>query len=605
MLNLFKKINSLSEVVSDLNPLQKESKFQRLKNKLFPHQAEVKRRNRLIIFSVLFVVLNYGIYLGAFKDYESFAYNSKTVQYSQASTDLFKVREIFTSAFGQAGDSPFTIYSYVSIFSLVALVLLIEYVSLNRAYQYVSKKFKHIVFSIMVFIAFQALYLAPLLLIVVAETHVVDKLITVARAEVAAAQSAIANKTDPNIIYSQGDAVTKIASTSATIHLLSGDFEQSVAINYLGIQETDTFYRAVILPYIVSVDESFSVPHNVILFPNNNLVVSADTPLEQLEKILSTLALQSIKVSFVSANFSSVKDPAITFLEESKYNQIENKKVEARKKQYVAYLAAVNKNININNQYIKDTEIALNNLRSDKSAYEARVRPLLSDCISSYGQAECSEPTQIINTSVAEYDAEIKQVELYLQEARDLIPVLIRQYSSAKISYDQFLEYPVTPELQAGLFEPPSSIFIKYIASRNTVLPSSYYYTLLHELIHYYSYSPRDDTPTFIEEGVTDLLALTIGESSAVSSAKMDGYPQEIKIATRLFEMLGQEQATKLFLAKSKVSWQRGLDKVCGSGCYKKLESVGDQLTYTALDDLETRSAILNEALDILSAEPK
>jgi hypothetical protein len=64
--------------------------------------------------------------------------------------------------------------------------------------------------------------------------------------------------------------------------------------------------------------------------------------------------------------------------------------------------------------------------------------------------------------------------------------------------------------------------------------------------------------------------------------------------------MLGEEKVMELYFAKNRSKWQKELDAVCGTGCFKKLETVGEQLTYADLNDTETRKTTLNTALEIL-----
>lgn len=595
--------NRLGKVLNTINPLHKEGLLERLKAKLFPHQAATARHKKFIFFVLYFILINLGIYYGAFKEYKNFAYNVKNTEQITTNIELSSLRGLFSNSYGMSAGTPTTPYTYLSIISVILLVTFIEYLALHLAYQYFAKSFTKIVKSILIFITVHVLYLTPLILLVAAETHAVDGMLAHARAEVTAAKEAIINQTDPSITYDLGTAVTKIASSSSPIYLLSGNFDQDVLITSLNIETKDSFYRAAVLPYVVLSDNTLSIPHDVILFTSHKLAISPKISQMGLQRILSTLALHSLKLSEIKDEIVGVKDPKISFLEESEYNELENKKIEQRKAQYLAYLSDISKNIKQNNQYITDTERAIANLKNDKSSYEARVRPLLAECINTYGEAECIEPRDIVNRSVADYDAGISQAESYLAEAKSLAPVLIRQHSLAKESYEQFLDYPITPELQAGIFEPPANIFIKYLSSGSSRTPVNYYYTLLHELVHYYSYSPKDDTPLFIEEGITDLLALRVGGESSAKSGKLDGYPHEIQVAERLFDLLGQDEAKKLFFAKSKSGWQRELDKVCGKGCYKELEDTATQLTYAPVGDIENRTSLTQKTLSILGSE--
>ncbi len=600
MIFFHKKSSKLIEFFNRINPLREEGILQQLKDRIFIKQANSKRRRNAIIFTSLYLILNLAIYTSLYKEYENFAYNSKTVGHTVEAIDLVKIREMFIQSIGLRDDSPITLYSLLVISSSILLFVVVEYAALRVARKHVAWRAYNVTKSIFVFILFQTLYLVPIALLLMAENRAVDSMLAKARVDVNSTLLSLKSESGSDrISYGLDQALSIVNSASSPISILSGDYEQTVLTNYHNIGEIDTFYRAVILPYTLNNSPDFSIPTDIIFFDNNKIAISNTVDVSELEQILSTLANHSMRLSSLSDIIADQKNPKISFLEESEYNQLENKKIEVRKKQFQTYLANIAKNIQDNNRYIAETENALSILKSEKSQYEARVRPLLNDCIKEYGESECSEPKKIVDNAIGDYDREINQFEAYIAEAKQYIPILNRQYSSAKSSYDQFLAYPITPELQAGLFEPPSTIYIKHIANKS-INPPRYYYTLLHELVHYYSHKAKDDTPTFIEEGMTDLLSLQVGEIHASLSDKVDGYLDEIKIAERIFEMIGEDKATELYFAKNRSKWQKELDVVCGAGCFTKLETVGEQLTYADLNDTETRKSTLNTALEIL-----
>lgn len=602
MTSIFKKKKVIQVFLNKINPFHTDSLIVKIQRQLFPQKTANSNRKRYLISFCIFLTLNIALYVSTLNDYKIFALNTKKFSVSTELIDLPTISERLSNEYGN-DDSPKTLYTYISIISIFGIVIFIEYIAFRKSYQQFGWKPKKLIKSTLTFIAIHTLYFVPIYPLMVSETHAVDSLIEKANQDLTLAIDDIfRSSSSENISYGFDKATVKILLSEKSPYILNGVFEQEVVINFLDIKEADTFYRAIVVPFVVRQEENINIPHNIILFPNNKIAISNKTSISELDMILSVISNKSVIESPLSSHVSSKREPEISLLDESEYNEMENEKLEIKEKQFEAYVNAVLRDINENNKYIKNTKNALLNLKNEKSSYEGRVRPLLNQCISKYGASDCQEPTQIVESAISDYDSEIRQVESYLSEARTYVPLLNREYSLSKNAYDQFLKYPILPELQSGIFEPPNNIFIKYNDGRDGIKinPSNYYYTLMHELIHYYSYSLKDNTPPFIEEGITDLLALQVGGHYANPIEKIDGYPEEIQIASKIFEILGTENATKLFFMKSQGNWQTELDNVCGKGCYKKLEKIGNQLTYTKADDIETRSILLTEALDIL-----
>lgn len=571
-------------------------------NRIFHRQAVLEKAHiRRVVMFYLAGVFSLSIALYFTYSYDLYNYSQSYLGFTLASpaSSLADLSSTLTSSY--AADSAYSTWvGELYTISLVSVFLFTLITSLYLFLKYWHWNLRVVAKRLVLFVAFQLFYLLPLAVLIYVPDNVVDKLIKQERATVDSAIAQIEhNPSSLGLITDPGSIVGQISSMDRPPTITLGDYGVSSLTNYLDLRSPDTFVRVHIIPYLVATHSPFQFSHSDILFPNHTISLNPTIEKLELEQILSTLAIKSFTSSKYASLLSKSQSPSITLLTVEEYNDLENKKLAIEQAKIEKYLDDIASDIVANDRYIAQAEIDLQTLISDKSSYQNRVNPLLSECLTLYGEEECLEAKNIISATIQEYDQVISNVETNLNTAKSYKPSLLKAQVSAKQTLANFLSFPIIPELQSGIFEPPSTIQIKYDPSNYS--PPNYFYTLLHELAHYYSYNKTGNQPSFIEEGITDYLSLKVGESVVPQASKVDGYPYEIEIAHKLVEILGEEKVLELYFAKSPKNWTSALAPHCGSTCYLELAKIGEQLTYSEVGDSDTRQNLLENALSLLS----
>lgn len=558
----------------------------------------VRSRSRKIVLTYLFFVLllTSTMCFTYFSDLRAFSYTEQVFVLSSSSSPYSELSNLLTSTYHSSDWG--SLQSRFYIWSIIIFVLLTTFTSLYLSLYKISWQIHFIFKRLGLFLVFQFAYFLPLMVLVFVPEFVTQNLFTTATDRILVArQEIIKSDPDSKLITNTEDITKELTTLTAPPLLLTGNTIQKGMISYLNLSSPDTFYRAIILPSLIYQTEISDLGHSAILFPNHDLFISPTISQAELAHILTALSLKMYALSPLSHNFQTKTTPMVKFLAESEYIELENKKAQLEQKRIEEYLVNVNQEIVNNNQYLTQLEADLSSVHRDKIAYENRVTPLLAECRTLYDALECETAATTIKDTVDKYNTAIKTIESNLAIAQANIPLLNQAQSNAKVALDKFLSFPVTPELQSGIFEPPQTILIKYTSG---LTPANYYYTLLHELAHYYSYHTKASLPIFLEEGITDYIALKSGQPT-LSTAKIDGYPDEMQIVHSLILLLGEDQVIKLYFDKSTISWANLIDSKCGKGCYKKLVSLGEQLTYTDSDNHEARDNLVASAKNLLT----
>lgn len=594
----------LSRFKSIFNFHKHKSWLSELRVKLLRRLDKKNRKNRQVLFSfiTLFIFFTTTLATSSYYDLKNFALTDLSSELTTEILDISSLGEHLSQA-QISSPAPRTKLGYVTTISFVLLLLLVEVFWIYRASFNWTWRPARLIKKILGLILFQSILIFPIALIVAV---VPDQVISVLSDQAnQGVESNIINiqsgHIDQGVIYGTGDIISKITEPSNHPYLVSGNFEQESLINYLSVKDKDTYYRAIIVPTIIRTKQISDLGHTAILFPNNNLVLSTKLARGDLQSILTVIGNKSLKESHLDEYLKLKKEPKISFLNTDEYNKIENEKLNLQKKKFEDYTSLLLKDIKTNNIYISSTEEFLKNIEKEKSDYEARVRPLYDACIADFSTAECSEPKAIIDQAVIDYDLTIAQAKSNLEEAKHYSPILEGAYKSSLVALSKFLAFPIVPEIQSGIFDPPQLILIKYQDPVLDTNPRNYYYTLLHELFHYYSYSINSDLPSFLEEGITDYFAIDIGKKYAKTDQKIDGYYDEVRVATALKELIGIDKFTQLYFAKSVKKWEVEVDSHCGKNCFKQIDELGEQITYSDIGDQVKKDNLVSQIIEILN----
>jgi hypothetical protein len=476
------------------------------------HHDELVERSRVhkiaLIYILVVSLLTAVIYFAYSSDLRAFSYEYSAFALSSPPSLSSELSDQLTSIYHASDWVSF--HSRLYTWSVSAFIILTALTSLYLSLHKMRWQISFILKRLGLFLLFQFAYILPLLVFIFVPEFVVDDLLKTADGDIHVAREEIVRADPSTKLITQVENIGVALSTLTVPPLLLADQPvQEGLISYFDIAQVDTFYRAMVLPDRIYRLNISDLGHSAILFPNHHLFISADIAKDELATLLTSLSLKMYDLSSLRENFAGKTAPKIEFLAQDEYNELENKKSLQQQKKIEDYIASLRKEVTDNNRYLTQAEADLNSLRNDKNAYENRVTPLLAECRVLYEAGECDSASAIVNQTIAEYNTAIQTVESNIVVAKANIPILTQAQASARATLDKFLSFPIIPELQSGIFEPPQTILIKHAEG---LTPANQYYTLLHELAHYYSHSSKANLPSFLEEGITDYVALKVGQ---------------------------------------------------------------------------------------------
>ena len=153
---------------------------------------------------------------------------------------------------------------------------------------------------------------------------------------------------------------------------------------------------------------------------------------------------------------------------------------------------------------------------------------------------------------------------------------------------------------ELGVFEQPNTIKIVVDTSSSHAI-ADYFETLVHEYLHYASYTPgkRFDS-SFFEEGLTEYFARqTIKDNLDVDTNT--GYPLAIKIISQMTQRIAEVDLADIYFSKNQSALEHTLNLVYGDNFYSSTFVLFESLLYTADPDLALTTA--NKIMDKIGGQ--
>lgn len=423
------------------------------------------------------------------------------------------------------------------------------------------------------------------------------------------------------VVSSTENISKKIKSSSLeNFTIVESNPLKGAVLSYLKIPKTgkDTLYKTIIIPYQLDAPESKKIKlfFNILLFPDNTLVVNKIDK-KTIEKLVPILTDKMVKSEFKS--LANDKSPKISFLNEIDYVVYQTKQEEKIKREFEGYIYD-------SNSYIKESDIIIQTNRniinfypSNKEAAQKEYDDYISkwggwyqSCKSELGDDPvCTDGKTTFDNAVKSLEADIRYVDENKKEVEKNLNLQIIYRNEAlkdleiiKQNYQNFLKNPITAVLQDGVFNPPNDIFIRYYDKEHK--PLTYYLnTVLHEDLHFLSFSPDYELDTFLDEGFTDYLKLIILAKYVEPEALLLNYPHEVAIIDGLTKYFPQEKLTPIYLGKNQTAFQFLFVKAYGVLEYEDFIRKGKSLSYLSLKDEALRNKYVSEIQDILSGKNK
>lgn len=388
---------------------------------------------------------------------------------------------------------------------------------------------------------------------------------------------------------------------------------KGAVLSYLKIPKDgkSTLYNASLLPYQLDSKQNKNkkLTSHILLFPNNTLVVTvADRA--AIEKLLPLLADRMVQVEFKK----DPKSPTISFLNDKDYNVEQKKQEEAllqKQRDYISYVEGfitesddiIQKNQAIINSYTTDKQ----NAQTEYDNYSRDFAHWYSDCtaqlgndpLCEQGRSKIDENLNILRSNIQVVEDDRKQASENIASQAQYKQSAIVDLATAKQSYQEALDNPVTPELQNGVFDPPKLIFVKYYDKEKKTL-SFYLDTTLHEYLHFYSSSNTKNLDTFLEEGITDYLKVKILSNYVEPESLSLGYPDEVEVIAALVKKLPKDLLLRFYFDKDQTELEKWFTSTYSASDYKSFILDGKAITYTSFDDAKRRQKYVGDMIAML-----
>lgn len=423
------------------------------------------------------------------------------------------------------------------------------------------------------------------------------------------------------VVSSSENIANKIKSSSLeNFTIVESNPLKGAVLSYLKIPKIgkDTLYKTIIIPYQLDTPESkkIKLSFNILLFPDNTLVVNKIDK-KMIEKLVPILTNKMVKLELKSLTTS--KSPNISFLNEIDYVVYQTKQEEKIKKEFESYIADLNNYIKESDTIIQTNQGVIDSYPSAKQKaqreyeeYVAKWSGWYQECKSNFGEDPyCAEGKIAFDNGIKNLEAGIRFVNKIGNTAEKNLNIQIVYKNEAlkdleiiKQNYQNFLKNPITAVLQAGVFNPPNDIFIRYYDKEHK--PLTYYLNaVLHEDLHFLSFSPDYQLDTFLDEGFTDYLKLIILAKYVEPEALLLSYPHEVAIVDGLTKYFPQEKLIQSYLDQNQTSFQFLFVNAYSPLEYENFVRKGKSLSYLSLKDETLRNKYVGEIQDILKGRNK
>jgi hypothetical protein len=134
---------------------------------------------------------------------------------------------------------------------------------------------------------------------------------------------------------------------------------------------------------------------------------------------------------------------------------------------------------------------------------------------------------------------------------------------------------------ELGAFDPPDTIKI-LINTTSSHAIADYFETVVHEYLHYASYSDNKNfTASFFEEGLTEYFARMAIQNNLNTSTNM-GYPVFTRIISEITKIIPETELADIYFSKDELGLRTTLNRVYGDSFYADNLITFETLQYTS-----------------------
>jgi len=570
------------------------------------------------IFYSAFIIINFLIYIIYSHNLTLFALNAKEFTIAE---DLRYYSSAFLSEKFNCKSATGYIFCGLDIVLFLIVLLLIEVFAVSKVVK-LRKKLKKLPLTLYLLIM-QIFVIVSIFILGYTPEMVLTTLAKKADNEIKASAELLNKREETSkrsILISIDNIIKKLDTSSLdNFHIFESSVQKVAILSFLRIpkKKPDTFYRSIVIAYQLNLPQiqEIKLPSNIILFDDNTLVINKLSK-KDTEKLAPILADRMVVLEFKEI-IGPKPTPNVLFLDETDYIVYQRREEEKIKGELRGHIEYLNNYIKKSDEIIASNQNAVNSYPSNKQKsqkeyddYVLRWGNWYDKCkIQSGDSSNCEDGKTTIGNSIKILKENIEMVEGNKNQAEQNLKLqiqykdeAIRNLSTVEQNYQNFLKNPITAEFQNGVFNPKDRIYIRFYDKEQRPF-SIYLNTLLHEYLHYYSYSPFYNLEIFLDEGITDFLRLKIVSRYVEKKNVVISYIYEVPIVEKLTKVISVGELVPIYISKDRVGFQNKFVEHYSQLEYENFILKGKSLYYTSWNQVMVKEHYAKEINKLLSKD--
>lgn len=341
---------------------------------------------------------------------------------------------------------------------------------------------------------------------------------------------------------------------------------------------------------------------NIMLIDNSLIITKAD--IKDIEIISPVVSNLFLKKYFPQRQIKAY--PKVSVMNDNEYNNFRKKDVQDK-------ITKINQQVDSLDDSISSTSASIELINIELEAIEISKEEALiekdkrfNDCLNEGDyidgefvrdntKRECQEIVDELENDFIEQEESEKNLLIELEVADKKLAEY--EYLNTFFQAQQKLTDISVNNIpsERGLFIPEDKIQIVLLDEESNSI-SNYFASLVHEYLHYASYTPgRRLESSFFEEGLTEYFAREAIKGSMQIDTNI-GYPLTVEIIKQILRRVPEQDMADVYFTKDQEKLESILDLVYGENFYRNTIVQFETLQYTGDEDEAIKSA--NEILE-------
>lgn len=369
-------------------------------------------------------------------------------------------------------------------------------------------------------------------------------------------------------VISDQDQILQKVNESQNLHIYADYTSGSGAVLATVVNDNSagklSYYESFYLPIFLAnhqiVTGNASIASSKAFFMgDDSLVIDRNIDLESIQKLSLPFAksiLHKAYPKYISTSTSSVKD--FELLPDSQFGIMYKKKMT---KDLTNDLATNEKSFSINkgiiDSYPQTTADIDAEYKKDVTDQEVRYQ---NGCVSATLYNDCDSFAQIIAQNKIIIAQDRQAALKYYDSAQTYNKQIVINIQSLHVRIAAMSSTTDTIENSRGEYSVGISIGNDTVYMRfndGVAIDSDYIRTMVHELLHTYSYSNQGSLPVALDESMTDYLATKSLGFDELDSVRVSGYPLEMQVLLALMEKIPTSDLIDCYFNKDEPKFKK------------------------------------------------